>query len=57
MLITNISSIFQTDRNSEKENHGFSVYMFMAKPFMKAVLDAYFTKKKLPFAVFNIMMW
>lgn len=28
-LITNISSVFQTDRNSEKENHGFfSIHVY-----------------------------
>jgi hypothetical protein len=28
-LITNISSVFQIDRNSEKENHGFfSIYVY-----------------------------
>jgi hypothetical protein len=40
-----------------KKTMDFSVYMFMAKPFMKAVLDAYFTKKELPSAVPSITMW
>jgi hypothetical protein len=40
-----------------KKTMDLSVYMFMSKPFMKAVLDAYFTKKELPLAVPNIMMW
>jgi hypothetical protein len=30
-----------------KKTMDFSVHMFMAKPFMKAVLDAYFTKKEI----------
>jgi hypothetical protein len=56
-LITNISSVFQTDINSEQETMDSSVYMFMAKPFMKVVLDAHFTKKDLSLAVPNITMW
>jgi hypothetical protein len=59
-LITNIASVFQTDRNSEKENHGF----FSTYVYGKAIYEGSFgclfynnnKKKKLPLAVPNIMI-
>lgn len=48
---------FKLTETVRKKTMDSSVHMLMAKPFMKAVLDAYFTKKELSSAVPNIMMW
>jgi hypothetical protein len=48
---------FKLTETVRKKTMDSSVHMLMAKPFMKAALDAYFTKKELSLAVPNITMW
>jgi hypothetical protein len=48
-LITNISSVFQTDRNSEKENHGvFSIHVY-GKAIYEGHFGCLFYKERITF--------
>jgi len=49
MLITNISSVFQTERSSEKENHGFFTIHVYGKAIYEGSFGWLFYKEQITF--------
>lgn len=48
-LITNISSVFQTDRNNKKQNHGFFSIHVYGKAIYEGSFGCLFYKKRITF--------